>query len=118
MSETVKKATVLVSAGAGMDPIYVDWQEGMTVAGALAEAQVALDEGETATLGRCRVEDPKTTVVQPNDIVVVAGMPGNGSFPTALISVIDSNSFQEKFKPLAICWGLFLCCAVVDRDSY
>lgn len=84
MSEVVQKTQVspvpqvLVSAGAGTEPIYVTWQEGMTVASALAAAEVTPIGGETATLGRRRVEDPDTTAVQPNDIIVVAGMPGNG----------------------------------------
>lgn len=78
MAEIAKKSQVLVSAGAGVEPVYVDWQEGMTVARVLVVAEVTLAEGETATLGRCRVEDLEATVVQPNDIIVVAGMPGNG----------------------------------------
>lgn len=78
MSEMTNNPRVLVSAGAGTEPIYVEWQEGMTVSDALAVADVFPSGGETATLGRRRVEDPETTEVQPNDIVVVAGMPGNG----------------------------------------
>lgn len=76
--EDCKQQSVIVSAGAGVEPVLVPWENGLTVMAALAIAEVELDEGETATLGRCRVADPEVTVLQPDDIIVVAGMPSNG----------------------------------------
>ena len=71
---------VRVACGAGREPKNIPWTEGMTVARVLEAAEIDVDDDHTATLGRRRVIDPETESVQPNDIVVVAGKPGNGGF--------------------------------------
>lgn len=69
---------VMVAVGAGNDPIPVKWEEGDTVASILQRAQITVGPGQTPTLGKKRIVNPEETTVQPDDVIVIAGMPANG----------------------------------------
>lgn len=69
---------VKVANGAGNEPIEISWQQGDTVASVLARANVTVERGRTATIGRRRVKDPAKTEIKPGEVIVIAGKPSNG----------------------------------------
>lgn len=69
---------IRIANGTGKDAIDLAWSEGMTVSAALIAAEITVKKDHTVTLGRRRITDPDTELLQPNDILVIAGMPGNG----------------------------------------
>lgn len=69
---------IMITVGAGTEPITIPWSEGMTVTAALQAAQVELGEGETPVIGETLIENPDETVVEAGQMIVVADMPANG----------------------------------------
>ncbi len=69
---------VQVSKGAGNAPIEVAWQEGDTVSSVLKRAEVTIDPGQTACIGRRRVTRPDKMKVRAGSVITVAGKPSNG----------------------------------------
>ena len=77
-TQTNEAPVVHLSIGAGTTPIDVEWMDGDTVATVLERAGVVVEAGKTPTLGKVRVKNPKTTLVQPGEVIVVTGKPSNG----------------------------------------
>lgn len=73
----VEGNTVSVVVGSNK-PIKVDYRQGDTVQSILDRAGASIKQGQSASLGRRRVGDPKKTKVQPGDTIVIAGRPSNG----------------------------------------
>lgn len=69
---------VYLSVGAGTKPLEVAWKQGDTVASILKRANIVVDRGKVPTLGKVKVKNPAKAQVQPNDVIVVEGKPGNG----------------------------------------
>lgn len=76
--ETTNNQVVMITVGAGTEPITIAWSEGMTVTAALQTAKVELGEGETPVIGETLIENPDETVVEAGQMIVVADMPANG----------------------------------------
>lgn len=73
-----QKKVVMIVAGAGVEPVEVEWTEGLTVTAALEAADIELEEDETPVVGETLIEDPDTTLVEPGQMIVIDGMPANG----------------------------------------
>lgn len=69
---------VKVANGAGNDPVEISWQQGDTVATILKRANITIEPGRTATIGRRRIKNPAKTAIQPGEVIVIAGKPSNG----------------------------------------
>ncbi|MCL2444738.1 hypothetical protein FWD07_01280 [Candidatus Saccharibacteria bacterium] len=74
----MSKQLVRISVGAGTKPIEVEWKQGDTVATVLKRADVKMEEGRVATLGKKKVKNPEKTTVSAGDLIVVEGQPRNG----------------------------------------
>lgn len=73
-----QKKVVMIVAGAGVEPVEVEWAEGLTVAAALEAANIELEKGETPVVGETLIEDPDTTLVESGQMIVIDDMPANG----------------------------------------
>ena len=69
---------VTIAAGAGNEPITVEWQPDDTVETVLGRAEVKIGVGETVTIGRRRIKNPAKTKVNAGDLIVIATKPANG----------------------------------------
>ena len=69
---------VKIANGAGNEPVTISWQQGDTVASVLKRANITIESGRTATIGRRRVRKPEKTAIQPGEVIVIAGKPSNG----------------------------------------
>lgn len=79
MAEATKThETVNVANGAGNTPVKVDWYPGDTVASILKRAEITVQSGQTATLGKRRVKNPEHTKVDAGATIVIAGKISNG----------------------------------------
>lgn len=78
MAENKAQGTVNVANGAGNTPTKVDWYPGDTVASILKRAEINIQPGQTATLGKRRVKRPERTPVDSGATIVIAGKISNG----------------------------------------
>ena len=78
MAENTAQGTVNVANGAGNEPIKVDWYPGDTVASILERANITIQPGQAATLGKRRVKRPEKTAVDSGSTIVIAGKISNG----------------------------------------
>lgn len=78
LAADVDGPVVRVSMGAGVPEVLVSLQPNDTVGSILARANLVIERGETAMMGRRRVDKPWETPVKPGDVIVVAGTPANG----------------------------------------
>ena len=69
---------VRIANGAGNEPVAISWQQGDTVATVLKRANITIEQGRTATIGRRRIKKPEKTAIQPGEVIVIAGKPSNG----------------------------------------
>lgn len=76
--ENTANQFIRIACGVGTKPITIAWQENLTAAQVLSDADITIPKGYTATLGRRCIQDPATEIVQPYDFIIIAGKPGNG----------------------------------------
>ncbi len=76
--QAAPESIVKIANGAGNEPIEIVWREGDTVASVLKRANITIEPGRTATIGRQRISKPKKTEVRPGEVIVIAGKPSNG----------------------------------------
>lgn len=69
---------VCVVNGVGNDPMTCSWEEGDTVTAILEKLNIELEDGDTVTLGRKRIEDIETATVNAGDKLVIARKVSNG----------------------------------------
>lgn len=75
---TTTGPVVRIANGAGNNPVTVSWQQGDTVASVLKRANITIERGRTATIGRRRIKDPAKTEIKAGEVIVIAGKPSNG----------------------------------------
>jgi len=73
-----KGPMVYLAMGAGATAKEILWLDGDTVGSVLDREKVRIPHGKWATLGKVRVKNLHKTPVQPGDVIVVEGKPGNG----------------------------------------
>ncbi len=78
MAENKAQGTVNVANGAGNVPTAIDWYPGDTVASILERANITIEHGQAATLGKRRVKRPEKTPVESGATIVIAGKISNG----------------------------------------
>lgn len=71
---------ITLSFGAGNPARQIPYHPGDSIQDILNRAELTLDPGQCVTLGRKRINPKKLnkTLVQPDDTLIIAGMPANG----------------------------------------
>lgn len=73
-----EKQYVAIANGAGVPPVQVEWQEGMTYSQAIAAANITLSDGEVPVVGDTRIKNPDTDLVKPGSLIVIDQAASNG----------------------------------------